>query len=60
MKYWLIWICSYYVLDLAWQAWEHNVYGEVRPDTFDGVVSILLVSAITAIAMLLDVIKEVR
>ena len=54
MKYWLIWICSYYLLDTAWKAWEMNQYGKLMPDSFDGFIGILLVSAITYIFMLLD------
>lgn len=54
MKYWLIWICSYYLLDTAWKAWEMNQYGKLMPDSFDGLVAIILVSAITYIFMLLD------
>lgn len=57
MKYWIIWWCSYYIINTAWQYWEKNIYGKVMPDTFDGMILILLVSAFTVIAMLLDVIK---
>lgn len=60
MKYWLIWICSYYLLDTLWKAWEMHMYGKLMPDNFDGLVQILLVSAIAYIFMLLDVIKEGR
>lgn len=58
MKYFMIWICSFYIINMLWQEWEKLVYGELQPDTFDGAVLILLVSALTTIAMLLDIIKE--
>ena len=52
-------------LDLQLLLTEHSMesmgneqYGKLTPDNFDGLVAILLVSAITYIFMLLDTIKE--
>lgn len=59
LHYFNISFLSYLIVGILWQLWELNKYGEIRPDSFDGAVLLLLSLSLSGIAFAYDVIKHV-
>jgi hypothetical protein len=60
IKYVIIYILLSVILTVGWQQYEIWKYGEIKADSFDSLVALILTISVTINFMLRDYIKEIE